>query len=286
MGAGNIRDHVENRLNCDRWKFAPSAVKFTKVDDSDSSSISMSGRTARSWITEKPFVHRGLLTGNFPENSLEAFAECIASGHPIELDVQLTGDARALVFHDATLDRLTGLTGRVAGRSLGQLQKVRFCDTPITLPSLQDVLDLVAGREGILIELKNRGPAGALEHHVATLLSTYTGKTAVQSFNPWTVGWFRKHAPRVLRGQLSCIFDTDPMAEWKKFVLSNYGMNWFTGPHFVGHQWQHLPSMATRFLRYFHRIPLLAWTITSPEQARLIRAHADNFIAEKSFFRG
>jgi glycerophosphoryl diester phosphodiesterase len=40
-----------------------------------------------------------------PENSLGAFQAACAAGYGIELDVQLSADGEAMVFHDARSDR-------------------------------------------------------------------------------------------------------------------------------------------------------------------------------------
>jgi glycerophosphoryl diester phosphodiesterase len=58
----------------------------------------------------KPAVaHRGLWSpAAAPENSLAAFQAACAHDYGIELDVQLSADGEAMVFHDATLERMTG----------------------------------------------------------------------------------------------------------------------------------------------------------------------------------
>ena len=42
---------------------------------------------------------------------MSAFDAAIEAGHGIELDVQASRDGQAIVFHDATLERLTGYAG-------------------------------------------------------------------------------------------------------------------------------------------------------------------------------
>jgi len=232
------------------------------------------------WLTARPVVHRALLDYELPESSVEAIERCVHSGYAVEIDVTKTADDRAVVFHDPSLGRLTGHKGNIADHTLAELQKLTFRDTSFGIPSLSDVLAAIAGKAGLLIEIKNRGRPGPLEKDVAACLENYEGPVAIQSFSPWTLCWFRRHCPKIPRGQLACDFDTDPIPEWKKWVLSNYGMTWWTRPHFLGHHWIHLPSMATTIARRLFHMPVLAWTIKTREQAKKALKHADNLICE------
>lgn len=62
---------------------------------------------------------------------------------------------------------------------------------------------MVDGRVPLLIEIKNEGDAGEMEGLVYEELKRYQGQYAIQSFNPYSVKWFRDNAPNVVRGQLS-----------------------------------------------------------------------------------
>lgn len=56
------------------------------------------------------FAHRGW-SGLYPENTLLAFQKAIELGvDGFEMDVQLSRDGEVVVFHDETLDRVTGIT--------------------------------------------------------------------------------------------------------------------------------------------------------------------------------
>jgi len=67
-------------------------------------------------------AHRGF-SAIAPENTLAAFELAIARGaHSIEFDIQLSADNVPVIFHDATLDRITGVSGKVREKTLSQLQ--------------------------------------------------------------------------------------------------------------------------------------------------------------------
>ena len=61
-----------------------------------------------SWILNRPIAHRGLHGDGVPENSKAAYLAAIASGYPIEMNVQLTADEQLVCFHDDNLKRMTG----------------------------------------------------------------------------------------------------------------------------------------------------------------------------------
>ena len=161
-----------------------------------------------------PIAHRGYHdhTGGCPENSLSAFRAAIEAGYGIELDVQLTGDGQAVVFHDDQLDRMTDATGSILTHCADELGKIRLLDTDDTIPTLADVLALVAGRVPLLIEIKDLfdtmvPTSGRLERAVAKALGGYQGQVAVMSFNPHCVAEIARLAPEIPRGLATEYFD-------------------------------------------------------------------------------
>lgn len=93
------------------------------------------------------YAHRGLhcAQDGIPENSLPAFRRAVEAGYGIELDLHLTTDGRLVVFHDDTLDRVCGVTGRVV-KNLRRIAQLRLLGTEERSPSFSEVLDIVAGK--------------------------------------------------------------------------------------------------------------------------------------------
>jgi glycerophosphoryl diester phosphodiesterase len=90
----------------------------------------------------RPFVlaHRGLAM-SAPENSMAAFAAAVDIGVThLETDVHATADGELVVFHDATLERLTDLRGPVGAVPWAVLRQARLGDGE-RIPRLGDVLD-------------------------------------------------------------------------------------------------------------------------------------------------
>ena len=188
---------------------------------------------------EKPFrgrcyAHRGLYQKDqsIPENSLAAFAAAAEAGYGMELDVQLSKDGAVVVFHDDTLNRVTGIKGRVDEYTLEQLQKMPLCGTEHTMPLFKDVLACVAGRTPLIVELKSGRRNRELCQKTLALLREYEGVFCVESFDPVIVGWFKRNAPDILRGQLADSYKGyphNPLA----FLLSRCMGNWVSRPQFI-----------------------------------------------------
>ncbi|HYM31537.1 MAG TPA: glycerophosphodiester phosphodiesterase [Candidatus Cybelea sp.] len=236
------------------------------------------------WLTAIPVAHRGLhdnATG-VPENSIAAFKAAVDAGYGIELDVRLSADQQAVVFHDAKLDRLTGREGMLSEHTAQQLSAMPLLGTSQRIPLLADVLQAVNGRTPLLIEVKNYGnsPVGPLEIAVCAALGPYNGPYAVQSFGPLVVEWFRVNAPHMLRGQIA----TKPgdMRQLSAAEQRIYAERLEAGigqPQFIAYDVTHLPSPLTQRARKAG-MPVLTWTVRSPAQWDKAKAHADNLIFE------
>ena len=94
-----------------------------------------------------PLAHRALhdRAKGRPENSRAAIRAAVAAGYGIEIDLQLSADGVAMVFHDEELGRLTEATGWVNQRSAAALGALRLRDAADGIPTLAEVLALIAG---------------------------------------------------------------------------------------------------------------------------------------------
>ena len=85
------------------------------------------------------FAHRGG-AGEAPENTLRAFRRAVDMGFAyLETDVRVSADGVAMLFHDATLDRVTNRTGRVRDMTRAQLQSARVWGSE-PIPTLEETL--------------------------------------------------------------------------------------------------------------------------------------------------
>lgn len=241
----------------------------------------MSARLAPGWLTAWEYAHRGLHsareTGPVPENSRAAAEAAIAAGMGIECDIQMSSDNVPLVFHDWELARLTGERGPAAVRSAEDLCGIALMETAQTIWSLRDLLELVAGRVPILVEIKSRPDfaiAGACIA-IAKALEGYTGDYAVMSFDPRMGEWFAKHSPATSRGLvITDTLDHGFKSAWRApYALER------AAPDFLACDVRDLPGALTGLWRETGR-PLLTWTVRSPETRARGLALADALISE------
>ena len=137
-------------------------------------------------------AHRGgAWLGN--ENTLSCIERGIAAGSDlVEIDVHKTLDGAVVVCHDETIDRTTDGKGRIEEMTLAQIRQARILDkdgnpTEETIPTLEEVLQLIDGRCGLLLEIKlNRDEQypGIVPDALALVdAAGMHDKTIIQSFN-------------------------------------------------------------------------------------------------------
>lgn len=235
----------------------------------------------------RPLAHRALhdIADGRVENSRAAVEAAIAAGYGIEIDVQLTGDGAALVFHDEDLDRLTAETGPVRARSLAELQAIPLKGAEDGPPELSEVVTHVAGRVPLLIELKDQsgslGPESeALAAAVAGALTDTIDNVAVMSFNPHIVQHLARLLPGVPRGLTTHDFSRSEMLGADQLnQLNEIATFDAVAASFVSHDHRdlHMPALAR--LRA-QGVPILTWTIQSAAEARTALKLADNITFE------
>ena len=228
------------------------------------------------WFCKYKLAHRGLHSDKFPENSLGAFENACNHGFAIELDVRLTKDGTPIIFHDRNTYRMCGIDKNINELTIDELEQYHLSGTKYTIPTLQQVLDLVDGKTPIMIELKPVRKKENIEKITYSLLKDYKGEFAIKSFNPLTIMWFKKHAPEVLRGMLSSYFEGIKLPLIYKLIVKKLYMFHLVKPDFISYCHSNLPN------KYVQRkkVPIIAWTINSPSMEKEVLQKANNIVFE------
>jgi glycerophosphoryl diester phosphodiesterase len=241
--------------------------------------------SAPDWLTARPVAHRGLhdATRGVIENTPSSVAAAVAANYAIEVDLQITADGEAMVYHDDKLGRLTDGSAALNAVTAAELRRVPFKGTADPMISLGDLCDLVAGRVTLVLELKSRFDADRrLPLRVAEVLQSYTGPVAAMSFDPSQIAVIRQAAPGLRRG----------LVAESRYRPHHQDRSWFRGtadymgnllrarPQFLAYSVRDLPSPPPLIGRAIFGLPLLTWTVRSEEDRTRAGRWADQMIFE------
>ena len=221
------------------------------------------------------------------ENSGSAIRAAIHAGYGIEIDLQLSRDGVAMVFHDERMERLTEATGFVKDYSAAELSQIRLRDSSDRVPTLAEVLELVGGKVPLLIEIKDQTDQmeetdGRLEQAAAGLLASYAGPLAVMSFNPHSIAHMAGLLPQVARGLTTSAYDPGewaPLPRERCDALRGIADYDRTQSSFISHEAADLASPRVAELKA-QGAAILCWTIRSPEDEAEARKIAHNITFE------
>ncbi|MGE0551552.1 MAG: glycerophosphodiester phosphodiesterase [Kofleriaceae bacterium] len=220
-------------------------------------------RWRRSKLRPRVWAHRGD-SAHAPENTMVAFEKAkAADADGIELDVRFDGDHNVVVFHDVTLDRLTGETGEIEQVSTAQRKRLRVGGEPI--PLLADVLDAFDIEVDVEIKAPRPGRMGALVAATAKVIedSGRMDQVLVSSFDPLSLIQFHRHLPEVA---LAYLFHDEQSLPLRKGWLGR----WMGASLF--HPQSTLCTEATMRAWRDRGVPVNAWTVD--EASELLRLSA------------
>ena len=243
---------------------------------------------AEAWLTARPIAHRGLhdAAKGVIENSLSAAKAAIEGGFAIECDVQLSADGEAMVFHDFELGRLTTDYNTIESRSAAQLAATRLKGSDDHIPTLPAFLDAIAGRTPLVIEIKSRflGDLELARRTAAIVAARKDQPIVLKSFDPAIVAALRELAPGFARGIIAMndysYPDYDHLSPGRKRALANLLHFEESRPDFVSWKVGDLPSAAPFLCRKALGLPLMTWTVRTPEDRARAAEHADQMVFE------
>lgn len=236
-----------------------------------------------------PLAHRTLhdVRDGRPENSVSGAKAAIAAGYGLEIDLQLSSDGVAMVFHDDILQRLTRHMGFVKDHTAAELQAIRLSHGDEGIPTFADFLELVGGQVPLLVEIKDQdgalGPdTGDMERAACADLKGYEGAVALMSFNPHSVAKCAEFAPDIPRGLVTDPFlaedwpdvDTARLAELAG--IPDYDR---VGASFISHNVHDLNAPRVAELKAAGAA-VFCWTVKSAEQEADARRIVDNVTFE------
>ena len=215
-----------------------------------------------------------------------AIEAAVARRFSIEVDLQLTADGDAVVHHDDELGRLNEGSGALTELTVAQLKAVKFKNTADRIMTLSDLLGIVTGRVGLVLEIKSHYDFDRkLVERVAQVLASYQGPVVAMSFDPDQIAVLKDIAPQIRRGIVAeRDYYTDPywnrLTARQRFEMTALRHAFRTRPDFVAYSIDDLPAPAPWVARHIFGRPLLTWTVRTEEQRTRARSHADQMIFE------
>ncbi len=227
------------------------------------------------------YAHRGYFNNEagIPENSLASFIAAIEEGYAIELDVQMSEDGVPMVFHDAELERMCSVEGKIWEYSYAELAEMKLLGTEEGIPTLAEALELIDGQVPILVEYKLDKVDTAVCEKSNALLQEYDGVYSIQCFHPLALIWYKKHAPEIPRGQLAQAFWKDEEYKGKPlYLLLSYMIeNVATRPDFISYKFSDADNLSLKICRLFGA-KTAAWTLRSEADYASVKGQFDFYI--------
>jgi glycerophosphoryl diester phosphodiesterase len=236
------------------------------------------------WLTARPIAHRGLHDAErgVIENTATAFAAAIDADYAIECDLQLTRDGEAVIFHDATLDRLTTREGILINHSVSELKAMTFKASSDRIQTLGELLGQVQGRAPLLIEIKSQWDGNEkLVRRTIEVVRGYHGTFALMSFDPKVIDLVRTLAPEFPRGiaaDKATHSDYDSLPAGERLKLRELAHLPETQPDFISYQFRDLPYLPVANFR--RTGPVITWTIRSRQDAATALRYSDQITFE------
>jgi glycerophosphoryl diester phosphodiesterase len=216
---------------------------------------------------DRPLViaHRGA-SARATENTAEAVELAAELGaDAVEIDVQLARCGKLVVFHDDSLERLTGVRAAVSERSLDQLRRLPLIGGG-RIAGLDEILE-AAGDLLIDLEVKSARPtrSGPLSRAVASAVARHRrrGDILISSFDPAVLVRLRRWLPGVPTAYLFHMRQSLPLrAGWPAAWLGCDAVH----P-------EHTLVTAARMKRWRSRgLVVNPWTVDRPERIRALAA--------------
>ena len=229
------------------------------------------------WLREWTYAHRGLHGPDRVENGPSAFRAAVKAGLGVECDIQRSADDVPMIFHDWDFARLIGRPEKAVALTAAEWRELSYLEHEDAPISLADLLDMVDGKVPLLVEIKSRRGYDVERScmAVAEALAGYDGQHAVMSFDPRVSRWFRRHSPQTVQG---LVMREDEIGYTQKAWQRHVAL-WVAKPEFIAYHVAALPNAMVSSLRNAG-MPVLTWTVNSPEARAVAAAHADAPIAE------
>ena len=212
-------------------------------------------------------AHRGF-SAIAPENTLAAFKTAIQHhADSIEFDLQISADGVPVIFHDETLDRITGSRGKIQEKKLEALKHLKagywFSDqfSEETIPTLAEALyALKSIKKYLYFDIKPhcQWSESEIESLIQELIDQdILEKCIITSFNEYFLAEARQICPSIQLGYFITDIAEYPQQLQKAKMAGNAIIS----------SWYKVLLAAPSWVKKSHDqgVSVVAWTVDRPE---------------------
>lgn len=233
------------------------------------------------WIIDKYICQSGQLTEDTTPNTKEAYEECIKNNYAISIPLQILDDGNIVCFSHKNLSKVIDtMSGYLNNLTIDEVKAIDLGNKN-TILTLDEALELIAGRTEIILEINNEGSIGKFEQKVIGAVQNYIGKydcynsIAIMAINPYTLEYVFELCPYITRILKSGSFTEKYYGSIKTKKLKKLKYYKITHADFISYSSELLPSS---YVEKHKPIGTIAYTITNQNQYLAVAEHSDNII--------
>lgn len=230
-------------------------------------------------------AHKGMISGDFPGNSLSAITESLSSTvDGIEVDIRMSKDGVLFLYHGDTLNEYTDHQGMPESYNWSYLSQVKYKQTSENLLSLEDFFSIVGNQKIIFLDIKSNNKIDTkIAYSVVDCIKKHKlqENVFVESFNPITLATIRLYSRDIM---LMYDFVDNAKAGSEESQEQFNKIPWLLTQHWVQKQVRRIIrpdvlgprfNVAPNLLQDLvaHGYPVISWTVDDPEVAKYLFEH-------------
>jgi len=185
---------------------------------------------------------------------------------------------------------LTARRGRVDGLAAAQLNTIALKDGEGAIPTLDQLLDTIAARVPLVVEIKSHFNGDMrLAERTAQVIARRNAQICIKSFDPRIIAHLRREQARLAITHVPLGMVAEASYEssyWKNLTPAQkqemqHFLHWQeTRPDFLSWHVNDLPHVTPHLLRHAAGLPVMTWTVRTPEQFARASQWADQIVFE------
>jgi len=234
------------------------------------------------WLIDKYIASDGVFDESMTPNTLSSYEKCIEEQYAISIPIQMLDDESIVCFSHRNISRVVPTeSGYLTTMNLESLKNINLNSDNEKVPTLEEALEVIAGKTPIIVEIINDGMVDKFESKVITIISKYINKyncyqnIAISSINPYSLELIYNKFPYITRILKSGDFKEKLYGSLKTKKLKKLKYYKITHADFISYTYDLLPSIV---IEKHKLVGVIAHTITNQNTYISVAEHCDNII--------